>query len=111
MSGDPQTAASVWDAVKLGLGGIAGATLAAFAKNWLTGSGTDARELRQEYRDENKRLREENKDLRGEVETLTRRCLHYLTGRSEARVRLHSLERSQGLPVSTWNEDPKEGDT
>ncbi|BDP44828.1 hypothetical protein DAETH_47970 (plasmid) [Deinococcus aetherius] len=108
MSGDPQAAATVWDALQVGLGGIGGALLAAFTKNFFTASGQDARELRQEYREENKRLRDENKELRGEVETLTRRCLHYLTGRSEARVRLHTLESANGLPASTWPEDPRE---
>lgn len=67
---DPNGLSTVLDAVKLVGGAIAGGALTAFAKNFLTTDGRDAREFRAEYREEIKRLREERAQQREEFDEL-----------------------------------------
>ena len=84
-SPDPHTTSSLIDALKLAGGGIAGAALAAFGRNFFTTDGRDAREFRQEYREEIKRLREERARDREEIETL----------RDDLRVLRDAMEEAQ----------------
>lgn len=120
MPADP----SVWDALKIGGGSVAGALVAAFVKNFFTSGGTDAREFRQEYREEITRLKDDLKELRKEMDAvktqhtqelgdlrleivaLSRRNIHYLTGRSEARTLLNARERAAAESLTAWPDDP-----
>lgn len=61
---------SILEAVKLAGSGILGGALVSFAKNFFTDAGKDAREFRQEYRDEIKRLREDRAKDQDEIEEL-----------------------------------------
>ena len=69
-SPDPHTTSNLLDALKLAGGGILGAALAAFARNFFTTGGNDAREFRAEYRDEIKRLRDARTADQEEIEEL-----------------------------------------
>ena len=110
----------------LGAGG-GGAAIASIIKGLVSGTTNDAREFRDEYREEIKRLRDEVKDMRTEadsnqaqhlaeiatlrqqLEGLSQINIRYLTGRSEARTLLNAIERTNGLPVTSWPIDPPTG--
>lgn len=110
----------------LGAGG-GGAAIASIIKGLVSGTTNDAREFRDEYREEIKRLRDEVKDMRTEadsnqaqhlaeiatlrqqLEGLSQINIRYLTGRSEARTLLNAIERANGLPVTSWPIDPPTG--
>ena len=67
--GGPDTG-NLIEAAKAALTLIAGGVATAFAKNFFTSDGKDAREFREEYRSEIKRLREERTTMLEEVEEL-----------------------------------------
>ncbi|WP_019584653.1 hypothetical protein [Deinococcus apachensis] len=67
---DPHASSNVLDALKYAVGLFGGSILTAFAKNFFTTGGQDAREFRQEYREEIKRLREERAKDQEEIEEL-----------------------------------------
>lgn len=110
----------------LGAGG-GGAAIASIIRGLISGTTNDAREFRDEYREEIKRLRDEVKDMRAEtdlnqaqhlaeitalrhqLEGLSQINIRYLTGRSEARTLLNAVERGNGLPVTGWPTDPPTG--
>lgn len=103
-------------ALTLGGGGIALTALGAFIRGLFNGTSGQEKELRTEYREELNRLRTvqeaqqtEIDELRNDVRRLTEMNLYLLTTRAEARAELSTLQRQQGLTVTTWPPDPTYG--
>lgn len=93
--------------MKYALGLIGGGVLTAFAKNFFTSDGKDAREFRQEYREEIKRLRDERATLLEEMDEL-REDMRVLRGAMEDQQMEHAKQirelRLQVERLSTRNQ-------